>query len=137
MIRRSIAACVLASLCWLSVPVAFGSMPAGMMHSARRTASPAEDHSCCPRHQVRMTPALFMVATFPVMPCGEQHRCCARQRPASPSNVPAESKVIRPGAERMLANAADKSFTDRGGIVETSTFCFLPPPFERSTVLRI
>lgn len=137
MIRRSIAAFVLATLTWLSVPMAFGSMAARMMHPTHRDASAGQEHSCCPRTRARMTPVLFVAANFSEMPCGTQHPCCARQRPASPSSVPVESKVIRPAAERTLADVADKPSGERSHSVEASAICFLPAPCERSAVLRI
>jgi hypothetical protein len=137
MIKKSIAALVLVTLGWLSVPVAVGSPTTGAMHSAHRNASPGQDHSCCPGPRSRMVPVLSVVASFPAMPCGEQHPCCAKQRPASPSSTPVESKVIRPAVERMLANVAGKVSESRSRLVEVSPICFLAPPFERSAVLRI
>jgi hypothetical protein len=137
MIQKSIAAFVLATLCWLSVPVAIGSMTAGTMHSAHHKAPPAQDHSCCPRPGARMVPVLFIAVNLTEMPCGAQHPCCVKQRPASPSNVPVQNKFTRPAAEQTLATFAEKTSSDRGRVIEISTVGILPPPFERSTVLRI
>jgi len=136
MIQRSIASVVLAALCWLSLPVAFGSQQTSAVR-VQRDASPAHDHSCCPGSHPRISPTLFLAINSPAMPCGEQHPCCARRAPSNPSTMPVETNVVRPAAERVLAIVAHRPSLDRGRMVETSAICFLPPPFERSTVLRI
>lgn len=137
MIQRSIAAFMLATLGWLSVPAALGSPALRAMHSVHRNASAAQNHSCCPRPAGRVTRVLLVAGSFPAMPCGPQHPCCARQRPGSPSNMPVEAKVVRPAAERVVADVADGPSAGRSRPVQTSVICFLPPPFEQSTVLRI
>jgi hypothetical protein len=93
MIQRSIASVVLASLCWLSVPVGFGSLEVPSAQGFRRDT--ANDHSCCPRSHPRISPILFLSINSTAMPCGEQHPCCVRQAPSNPSTMPVETKAIR------------------------------------------
>ena len=137
MIQRSIATALLAALCWLSAPVTLRSPGAGIMHSARRNASPAQDHSCCPRPRARLAPVLLVAVRFPAVPCGAQHPCCVKQRPATPSSIPVQSKITRPAAEQLFSDPAENCSRDGSAIVKASLVCLLPPPFERSTVLRI
>jgi hypothetical protein len=137
MIQRSIASVVLATLCWLSVPAASGSLETTAAQRFQRTASSAHDHSCCPGFQPRISPALFLAINSTAMPCGEQHPCCVRQAPSNPSTMPVETKVIRPASERVLALITDTPSSGDGRNVETAAVNFLSPPFERSTVLRI
>jgi hypothetical protein len=126
----------MASLCWFSVPVAPGSQEAGDIHALQRDAS-AQDHSCCPRSHPRVVTSLFVTVSFPAMPSGTQHPCCARQAPASPSTMPVETKVARPGMERISPTCIQKKSPSCSRLVEPAAICFLSPPFERSTVLRI
>jgi hypothetical protein len=135
MIQRSIASVVLATLCWLSVPGAFGSLEVPSAQGSRRET--ANDHSCCPRSQPRISPILFLAINSTAMPCGEQHPCCARRTPSNPSTMPVETKVIPPVPERVLALITDTPSSGGGRSVETAAISFLSPPFERSTVLRI
>jgi hypothetical protein len=135
MIQRSIASVVLASLCWLSVPVGFGSLEVPSAQGFRRDT--ANDHSCCPRSHPRISPILFLSINSTAMPCGEQHPCCVRQAPSNPSTMPVETKAIRPAPERVLALVTDAPCSGRSRITGTSAICSLPPPMERSTVLRI
>lgn len=135
MILRSIASVVLATLCWLSVPAAFGSLEVPSAEGFRRDA--ANDHSCCPTSRPRISPILFLAINATAMPCGEQHPCCIRQAPPDPSNMPVEAKVIRPGPERVLALITDVPSSGHGRDVEIVAISCLPPPFDRSTVLRI
>jgi len=137
MIQRSIASVVLATLCWLSVPFAFGSPQASAVNRVYRDSSSAHDHSCCPGFHPRITPTLFLAINSTAMPCGEQHPCCVRQAPSNPSTLPVETKVVRPVAERVVAILTDIPSPACGRIVETAAVNFLSPPFERSTVLRI
>jgi hypothetical protein len=135
MIQRSIASVVLATLCWLSLPAAFGSLEVPSAKGFRRDA--ANDHSCCPSSHPRISPILFLAINATAMPCGEQHPCCVRQAPSNPSNMPVEAKVIRPGPERVLALIADAPSSGYSRNVEIVAISCLPPPFERSTVRRI
>jgi len=137
MIRKSIAAFVLVMLCWLSAPIAFGSLAAAALHSARRSPSRAQDHSCCPRSRGKVAPVLFVAMSFTAMPCGAQHPCCAKQKPGSPSIIPVETRVVRPEAGQALANVSDTPSSGFSRVNETSVVCFRSPPFERNTVLRI
>jgi len=137
MIQKSIAAVVLATLCWLSVPTVFVPLRTGAGPRVQRDATSAQDHSCCPGSQPRLSPALFLAINAPAMPCGNQHPCCARQVPSNPSTMPVENKVVRPAAERVLALLSEEPSEGRGRLVEMTAIGFLPPPFERSTVLRI
>src|SRR5580765_5923692 len=130
MIQRSIASVVLAALCWLCLPIAFGSLQTNAV-LVQRDASPAHDHSCCPGPHPRISPSLFLAINSPAMPCGEQHPCCARRAPSNPSTMPIETKVVRPAAERVLAIVAERPLPDCGRMLETSAIGFLPPPFER------
>lgn len=111
MVQRSIAAVVLATLCWLSVPVAFGSFETVAVHRVQHDASPAHDQSCCPGSHPRISPAQFLAINSPAMPCGEQHPCCARQAPSNPSTMPVETKVVRHAAERVLALVMNRPST--------------------------
>jgi hypothetical protein len=135
MIQKSIAAVVLATLCWLSVPVAFGSLE--MLPAQRFQRDAANDHSCCPGSQPRISPILFLAVNSTAMPCGEQHPCCARRTPSNPSTMPVETKVMPPVPERVLAFIANTPSSGGGRNVETAAGSFLSPPFERSTVRRI
>src|SRR5437899_10605653 len=135
MIQRSIASVVLATLCWLSLPFAFGSIDVPSARGFRRTT--VNDHSCCPSSQPRISPILFLAINSTAMPCGEQHPCCVRQAPSNPSTMPVETKVIRPDPERVLALITYTPASGGGPNVETAAISFLSPPFERSTVLRI
>ena len=135
MIQRSIASVVLATLCWLSVPVVIGSIE--MLPARRFQRDAANDHSCCPRSHPGISPTLFPTIGSTAMPCGEQHPCCVRQAPSNPSTMPVETKVIRPASERVLALFTHSPSSGHDRNVETAAVNFLPPPFERSTVLRI
>jgi hypothetical protein len=135
MIQRSIASGVLATLCWLSLPFAFGSIQMFPAQKFQRDA--AHDHSCCPRSHPVITPTLFLEINSTAMPCGEQLPCCVRQAPSNPSTMPVETKVIRPASERVLALITDMPSSYHGRNIETAAVNFLSPPFERSTVLRI
>lgn len=135
MIQRSIASVVLATLCWLSVPGAFGPLEVPTAQRFQRDA--ANDHSCCPRSHPRISPILFLAINSTGMPCGEQHPCCVRQAPSNPSTMPVENKVIRPAPERVLTLIMDTPSSFDGCNVETAAVNFLSPPFERGTVLRI
>src|ERR1700719_4264452 len=139
MIQRSIASLVLATLCWLSVPFAFGSleMPSAQGFRRETATATANDHSCCPGSQPGISPILFLAINSAAMPCGEQHPCCARRTPSNPSTMPVETKVIPPVPERGLALITDAPSSGGGRKVETTAGSFLSPPFERSTVLRI
>jgi hypothetical protein len=121
--------------CWLSVPVGFGSLEVPSAQGFRRDT--ANDHSCCPRSHPRISPILFLSINSTAMPCGEQHPCCVRQAPSNPSTMPVETKAIRPAPERVLALVTDAPCSGRSRITGTSAICSLPPPMERSTVLRI
>ena len=135
MIQRSIASVVLATLCWLSAPIAFGSLE--MPPAQRFQREVANDHSCCPRSHPGISPTLFPTIGSTAMPCGEQHPCCVRQAPSNPSTIPVENKVIRPASERVLALITDAPSSDSRRNVETAAVNFLSPPCERGTVLRI
>ena len=135
MIQRSIASGVLATLCWLTLPFAFGSTQMPTAQRFQRDA--AHDHSCCPRSHPVITPTLFLAINSTAMPCGEQLPCCVRQAPSNPSTMPVETKVIRPASERVLALITDMHSSGHGRNIETAAVNFLSPPFERSTVLRI
>src|ERR1700751_4912365 len=137
MVQKSIAAFVLATLGWLSLPVTFESAPIQSLHSSHQQASPAQDHSCCPQRRTWIPPDLFVAVTYPAMPCGAQHPCCVKQRPASPSSIPVQRELTRRAAARTSGTSAARAFPDHGRVVEASVICLLPPPFERSTVLRI
>ena len=137
MLHRSIAVFVLATLCWVSMPVAFGSMPIATMHPVRHNASAEKDHSCCPGFHPRVLPALFVAINSSEMPCGAQHPCCAKQRPVNPSTLPVASKQIRAAADRTSPIAVDKLSPTSAWMVAPLTNGFVSPPFERSTVLRI
>jgi len=135
MIQRSIASIVLAMLCWLSVPVAFGSR---QMPSAQRFGrDTANDHACCPSSHPRVSAILFLGINSTAMPCGEQHPCYVRQAPSNPSTMPVETKVMRPASGRVLVRITDTPSSGGGRNVENAAVNFLLPPFERSTVLRI
>src|SRR5207302_7673600 len=129
MIQRSIASVVLATLCWLSLPFAFGSIQMSPAQRFQRDA--AHDHSCCPRSHPVITPTLFLAINSTAMPCGEQHPCCVRQAPSNPSTMPVETKVIRPDPERVLALITYTPSSGGGPNVETAAISFLSPPFER------
>lgn len=135
MIQRSIASVVLATLCWLSVPVAFVSIEVPSPQGFRRDT--ANDHSCCPGSHPRISPILFLANNSPAMPCGGQHPCCAKQAPSNPSTMPVETKVSRHAPERVLAIVTDAPSSGRNRIIGISATCFLAPPAARSTVLRI
>jgi hypothetical protein len=135
MIQRSIASVVLATLCWLSLPFAFGSTQMPTAQRLQRDA--AHDHSCCPSSQPRISPILFLGINSTAMPCGEQLPCCVTQAPSNPSTVPVETKVIRPASERVLTLITDMPSSGHGRNIETAAVNFLSPPFERSAVLRI
>jgi len=137
MIQRSIAAFLLLTLGWMSVPVALGSVAAGTMHLRHRDASPAQNHSCCPRPGVRRAPVLSVVVSLPAMPCSPQHPCCLKQKPASPSNIPVQSTITRPAAERAIASSVERASPDYRRVVESSLVCCLLSPLERGTILRI
>jgi len=126
---------VLATLCWLSLPFAFGSTPMPTAQRFQRDA--AHDHSCCPRSHPVITPTLFLAINSTAMPCGEQLPCCVGQAPSNPSTMPVETKAIRPASERVLALITDMPSSGHGRNIETAAVNFLSPPFERSTVLRI
>jgi hypothetical protein len=134
MTQRSIASVVLATLCWMSVPFAFGSIQMPLAQRIQRDA--AKDHSCCPRSHQRISP-MFLAINSTAMPCGEQHPCCIRQAPSNPSTMPVENKVIRPASERVLALITDTPSSGSGRGVEIEAVNFLSPPFERSNILRI
>jgi len=136
MIRKSISAVVLASICWLSVPVAFGAMQAGPKDLNRVVGSRAHDHSCCPSLDPQTAPTLLVAIYPPAMPCGDQHPCCARRSPSPPTNVPAKGKLIRPAADRILIISPEKPPRAGRRTVKTSADSFLPAAFERGTVLR-
>jgi len=135
MIRRSIAAIILTVLCGSGTPAAFGFLSMGALHHVQRVPSSAHDHSCCPGTHSRFAPALTLSAS--PMPCGMEHRCCIRQAPAGPSTLPVESKVFRPAGSRTRTAVLDQPPIGRDHITEISVINCLPPPSERSAVLRI
>jgi len=135
MIRKSISAFVLASICWLSVPFAFGAPQTRPIDLVPAASAPADDHSCCPGLHPQTPPMVLVAIYSPVMPCSEQHPCCARRAPSPSTSAPAESKVVRPAAERIHVISPKKPARARS-TVKTSADLFLPAPFERSTVLR-
>jgi hypothetical protein len=136
MIRKSISAVVLASICWLSIPVAFGAQQTRPMDLVRVANSRAADHSCCPGLHPQTAPVVLVAIYSPVMPCGEQHPCCARRAPLQPTNAPAEGKVLRPAAVRILIISSEEPARAGSRTAEMSADLFLPAPFERGTVLR-
>jgi hypothetical protein len=136
MIRKSISAVVLASICWLGIPVAFGAMQTRPLDRNWVVRSRALDHSCCPSLDPRTAPTVLAAIYPPVMPCGEPHPCCARRSPSAPPNAPAKGKLIRPAAEAILIISPEKPPRAGRRTVKTSADLFLPAPFERGTVLR-
>src|SRR5215467_3860733 len=92
MVQKSIAAFVLATLGWLSLPVTVESTATQSLHSTYRQASLTQEHSCCPRPRARIPSDLFVAMRYPAMPCGAQHPCCVKQRPASPSIIPVQNE---------------------------------------------
>ena len=135
MLHRFIAVFVLGTLCWLSMPVAFGSTPIATMHSAQSKASAEKSHSCCPGFHPRVVPALLVAMNSSDMPCGTQHPCCAKQRPVNPSTLPVVTEQVRP-AQRISAITVDRLSPGDSQLVAPLTVGFVSPPFERSTVLR-
>lgn len=135
MIHRCIASVLLATLCWLSVPAAFGPLEVPSAKGFQNDT--ADDHSCCPRSRPQISPILFLAINSTAMPCGEQHPCCIRPAPLNPSTVPVETKMIRPALERGLALITDTPSCRGGRNVETAALNFPSPPVDRSTVLRI
>lgn len=136
MIRRLIAAFVLATLCWLSAPVAYASPQPSLIRSVGEIAS-GYDHSCCPKSHPQRVPALFLAIPASAMPRGAEHPCCAKRAPVSPPAMPNVEKATKLAAEQILAVVADDELRITILIDELPTMDFLPPPFARSTVLRI
>ena len=91
MIQRSIASVVLAALCWLSMPVAFGPLQTSAVHSLQRDASSAHDHSCCPGSHPSISSTSFLAITPSAMPCGAELRAAPsryrRIRQRCPSRI--------------------------------------------------
>jgi hypothetical protein len=139
--RRLIVAIVLASLGVWSVPVTLASpLPSGSSTAkkpSQQSSASMHDHSCCPGIPSQFVPPLF-VTPAPVLPCGNQHPCCAKQGPENPPSLPAATASARPGSEVMGATIANQHHDGRvrlaAEVLGTNLFqsCSL-----RSTVLRI
>ena len=136
MIRRSIAALIVAIFCCLNAPVAFASPLMSAIHVAESDANAPHEHGCCPQPDHRLAPALFLTSYFPTMPCGGQHPCCARGIPSSPTTLPVETKVVKPGAQQTFVRLAGEIFPTQFRRAETFAIGLLALPIERRTVLR-
>jgi hypothetical protein len=135
MFERSTAAIVLATLGWVHLPVAFASPPM-VPAEIHRSPSAAHNHSCCAGLRPGVAPIVHVPISSSGVPCGAHHPCCARQTPSAPSSLPVAAKQVRPRAERTLTMTADQLSSGCGRIFSTAAVLFLPPLFERSTVLR-
>ena len=135
--KQWIAAFVLGSLFWSSVPVAMAfSQPPVPGDKSVRHASPAtQDHSCCPSIHFALPPRLFLIPPQPTVPCGEEHPCCARPEHENPAALPATAKNAHPFVEisAILLDSYMRPVAAAISRVRVSS----SPPFDRSTVLRI
>jgi len=131
--KRLIAALVLASLPFWSVPAAMAitqhSSPAHS-HAARM-----HDHSCCPGAHSRLMPVLVNSEPAEV-PCN-QHPCCVKQRPENSATLPAAISIQRPDANGTQMTVSDRSIEGHNGVSETSRIDSRQTYSARSTVLRI
>lgn len=139
MCRRLIAAGILASLTWWSLPVGpVLPMPFHTGRMARHSVGVGPDHSCCPGVHLRLVVPVPAQSQPAGMPCGDEHPCCARQRSGNPSFLPAANKIPKRDPE---GSAETLSGQDRGArqgsdaqILSKVSF---PSYSARSTVLRI
>ena len=135
MVKKLIAALMLASLSWSSVP----SM--AMIQSHARTAShtpasKADDHSCCPENGKPFLPSILPSPTSVPMPC-EDAPCCAKQGPNESPSLPGTTRLSRPDIRTSAAVTQELNPNIRAGAVPQD---FTLEPFQissiRSTVLR-
>jgi len=134
--KRWIAAFVLGSLFWSSVPVAMAFSQPVAVEPAVRHASPAtQDHSCCPGIHFTLPPRLFLIPAQPSVPCGEEHPCCARPEHENPASLPATATNAHPFVE--ISAVVPDSFLRTVAATISRFRVTASPPFERSTVLRI
>jgi hypothetical protein len=136
---RIIAAWLLASLVWWSVPTAMAgtSDTASVQPQAQRSSSGVHDHSCCPGLHLRIVPALLVTPAPADVPC-ERHPCCAKQAPGNPSALPEATQISRPGLDGLRKAAIDQAGTGSSGIAaKASSKDFFQSYSARSTVLRI
>lgn len=140
--KRFIAAVVLASLTYWSVPASFASAKSSAFPNSHRPVPPppseAQHHSCCPGfHSPFVEQLVEELLPVPEMPCGERHPCCARQAPQNPPALTAASRVERPRSQSKVAVAAFKVSCGKNISAETSDAFPFPSYLVKSTVLRI
>jgi hypothetical protein len=132
--HRIIAALALLSLLTSSVPSvwAIASLGAITRHAVTR-----KDHSCCPGLHPASIPALFVQLTPGAMPCGNEHPCCARQRPANPSSMPEVKRNSRPDPNSIVPAVEHLIVASFGKTRKASVPDFSRNSCLSSTVLRI
>jgi len=139
MARRLIAAGLLVSLIYLSVPAAFGSLSEvlKMMQKPGEIAhAGAGHHSCCPGKHAQLNSELFVVATPLPVPCGNHLPCCMKRSPMSASSIPEATSPIRPVLQKAaVVTARPKPSMKEGGTALGNNF--FPDHPSRSAVLRI
>ena len=134
--KRWIAAFVLGSLFWSSVPFAMAlSQPAAAEETFRHASPAKQDHSCCPGTHFALPPRLFLIPAQPKVPCGEEHPCCARPEHENPASLPATAKNAHPFVE-ISAALLDSPLRPVAAAI-SRVRVFSSPPFAHSTVLRI
>src|SRR5215471_15534671 len=137
--RRLIAAGLLASLMYLSVPAAFGSL-AGMLRMAHKPGETAHSgvghHSCCPGRHAKLERVLFVAATPLPMPCGNHLPCCMKRSPVNATSIPKMTSPIRPGLQKATVVTAPPKVSMKEGWTALADN-FFPDYPSRSVVLRI
>ncbi len=137
--KRIIAVVMLISLWCGTAAGAFASMVMMTRAHAAGDRSSSNSHSCCPRVHPLVSPALFVAVAGPVMPCGDEHPCCAKRTPQSPAIVPEVNESDRPAPERIAVRPAAPGNEIHGdkAVHPFRMDLFLPSRSAQSTVLRI
>src|SRR3974390_1392996 len=106
---RLIAALILVSLLWWSIPAAFASSATTLAQDqTTQPSSNTHDHSCCPGAHARFIPPLFVKPGPAPIPC-EEHPCCVKHGPENPPSLPGTTSIPRPGSDVLPATTPDQS----------------------------
>jgi hypothetical protein len=139
--RRCIAALLLGSLLWWSVPLVFAAKALLAQESAQAaqksspsSPAPAHKHDCCPGFHPAFSSPVFIKGPAS-LPCGDEHPCCVRPRPDNTPLPGSGVSQLDPGARVELL--PDHVY-QRPALVVADAFKSksFPSYFERSTVLR-
>lgn len=135
MVKKLIAALLLAPLSWSSVP----GVAMTQSHTPAAPQAPVsrgDDHSCCPENDEPFLPSIVPSPVSLPMPC-EDAPCCAKQAPDESPSLPGTSRMSRPNIRTFAATTPELNQDARAGSAPKDLSL---EPFQlysiRSTVLR-